>query len=70
MKCWIIFGKQAENFNSIDVMKLIMAIVVVAIHTEPFHSSQHVTARACVLIFQDFQLFSSSVRFYDQSRLP
>lgn len=35
------FGKQAENFNSIDVMKFIMAIVVVAIHTEPFHSSQH-----------------------------
>ena len=29
-----------------------------------------VTARACVLIFQAFQLFSSSVRFYDQSRLP
>lgn len=28
-----------------------------------------VTARACVLIFQAFQL-SSSVRFYDQSRLP
>ena len=29
-----------------------------------------VTARACVLIFQAFQLFSSSVQFYDQSRLP
>ena len=28
-----------------------------------------VTARACVLIFQAFQL-SSSVQFYDQSRLP
>ena len=29
-----------------------------------------VTARACVLIFQAFQLFSSSVQFYDRSRLP
>ena len=29
-----------------------------------------VTARACVLIFQNFRLFSSSARFYDQSRLP
>ena len=29
-----------------------------------------VTARACVLIIQAFQLFSSSARFYDQSRLP
>ena len=29
-----------------------------------------VTARACVLIFQAFQLFSSSVPFYDRSRLP
>ena len=29
-----------------------------------------VTARACVLIFQAFQLFSSSVQFCDRSRLP
>ena len=29
-----------------------------------------VTARACVLIFQVFQFFSSSVQFCDRSRLP
>ena len=29
-----------------------------------------VTARACVLIFQAFQLFSSSVQFCGRSRLP
>lgn len=29
-----------------------------------------VAARACVLIFQAFQLFSSSVQFCDRSRLP
>ena len=32
------FGGQAE-YNAIDFVKFIMALVVVAIHTEPFHGS-------------------------------
>ena len=32
------FGGQAE-YNAIDFVKFIMSLVVVAIHTEPFHGS-------------------------------
>lgn len=45
------FGGQAE-YNAIDFVKFIMALVVVAIHTEPFHGSSEIY-RCYLIHFQD-----------------
>lgn len=42
-----------ENFNSIDLFKFIMAIVVIAIHTNPFDQCKNVFVNEAVMTIED-----------------